>query len=208
MHRAASVSTSASSAPRPPGRVPSSRRRAIVAAAAILGVTAPLALIDDPVLGRATAIAAVYLVVLLAEVVPPFGPTLFLLTATPPLLAPLDATYRLGEVLRWPADPVMALFAGGLALGLAAQRHGIDARIADAVVRLARGRRRRLLALVLIGTAVMSMWMSNIAAAAMMLTALRPLLAGPTGADGSRRALLLALALGANLGGMATPIGT
>jgi sodium-dependent dicarboxylate transporter 2/3/5 len=57
------------------------------------------------------------------------------------------------------------------------------------------------------GTAGLSMWMSNIAAAAMMLAALRPFSAAESDED-FRRALLVALALGANLGGMATPIGT
>ena len=67
------------------------------------------------------------------------------------------------------------------------------------------------------GTAVLSMWMSNIAAAAMMFAALRPLFPGgagdsPTLADPAearfRKALLLGVAFAANFGGIGTPIGT
>jgi sodium-dependent dicarboxylate transporter 2/3/5 len=50
------------------------------------------------------------------------------------------------------------------------------------------------------------MWMSNIAAAAMMLASLRPVLRDTEGS--LRRAVLLGVALGANFGGMATPVGS
>lgn len=186
-----------------------SRARVIVVAVVTAVVAALcLALIDDPVLARAAVVASVFLLLSLTEVVPPFVPILVLLVATPVLLGPLGEAYRLPAVLTWPADPVMALFAGGLALGLAAQRHGIDTAIAREILRLSGGHQRRLLALVLLGTAVMSMWMSNIAAAAVLLTALRPAVSHLEIGHPFRRAVFLAVAMGANLGGIATPIGT
>jgi len=57
------------------------------------------------------------------------------------------------------------------------------------------------------GTAVLSMWISNIAAAAMMIATLRPLLHNESDVR-FRRALLLGVAFAANFGGIATPIGT
>jgi len=157
---------------------------------------------------RAAVIASTYLVLLLYEVVPPFVPALLLLVATPILLGPFGASYQLPAVLTWPADPILALFGGGLVLGLAAKRHGIDTAIARALVRFSRNEQRTLMALILLGTAAMSMWMSNIAAAAVMLTALRPTFASMPLNAPFRRAVLLSLAIGANLGGMATPIGS
>ena len=186
-----------------------SRRRAALAVVAIGAITAAsLVFISDPVLSRATVIAGMYLVLALTEVVPPFVPTMLLLVATPLLLGPLGPHYRLPAVLSWPADPVIALFVGGLALGLAAERHRIDAVIAAKIVWLSRGHRRGLLAFVLLGTATMSMWMSNVAAAAMVLASLRPVLRREAPQEPFRRAVLLSIAVGANLGGMATPIGT
>jgi sodium-dependent dicarboxylate transporter 2/3/5 len=52
------------------------------------------------------------------------------------------------------------------------------------------------------------MWMSNVAAAALVLGAVRPVLSAPGATDGFRRALLLAIALAADVGGVATPIGS
>jgi solute carrier family 13 (sodium-dependent dicarboxylate transporter), member 2/3/5 len=84
------------------------------------------------------------------------------------------------------------------------------------MVRASRGRRLGLLAAVMAGTAVLSMWMSNIAAAAMMMATLGPLFAsaGPEAATPAaedwrfRKALLLGVAFAADFGGMGTPIGT
>ncbi|HYH45571.1 MAG TPA: SLC13 family permease, partial [Thermoanaerobaculia bacterium] len=111
-------------------------------------------------------------------------------------------------VLGWSADPVLALFLGGFTLSAAASRYGIDSWITRHAVRLSRGRRLALLALAILATATLSMWMSNIAAAAMMIAALHPLFAGMPLDDRFRRALLVGVAVGANFGGIATPIGT
>ena len=184
-------------------------RRLLLALIAIIAVAiAACWWIPDPTLARATIIAAAYLVLCLSEVVPPFVPTIVLLVVTPLLLRPLSERFELGAVLHWPAEPIIALFAGGMALGVAAQKHGVAASIAALVLRIAGARARNLVALVMIGTAVLSMWMSNIAAAAMMIAALRPLTQAPTVSASFRRGALLAIAVGANLGGIATPIGT
>jgi sodium-dependent dicarboxylate transporter 2/3/5 len=198
-----------SDAPTAPAQGAPSRALVIGAALVTAAVAALcLALIEDPVLARAAVVASVFLILSLTEIVPPFVPILVLLVGTPVLLGPLGEAYRLPAVLTWPADPVVALFAGGLSLGLAAQRHGIDTAIAREILRLSGGSQRRLLALVLLGTATMSMWMSNIAAAAVLLTALRPAVSHLEIGHPFRRAVLLGVAVGANLGGIATPIGT
>ena len=116
-------------------------------------------------------------------------------------------------MLSWAANPVMALFFGGFALSVAGSKYGIDAYVAGWMVRVSRGRRAVLLLAVMAGTAVLSMWMSNIAAAAMMIATLRPLFGGPTragddGAGAFRKALLLGVAFAADFGGIGTPIGT
>ncbi|MBN1206623.1 MAG: DASS family sodium-coupled anion symporter [Myxococcaceae bacterium] len=179
---------------------------------ALVGVAASLLVawlgVDNPLIARSLLIAGVCLTLWLTELVPPFVPTLLLLGATAALLGPLEAGYKLPAVLAWCADPVLALFLGGFTLEVASSRHGLDAAVAQHVVRLARGSRRLLMLLVTAGVAFLSMWMSNIAAAAMMLASLRPLLQASKNDASLRRALLLSVALGANFGGMATPVGT
>jgi sodium-dependent dicarboxylate transporter 2/3/5 len=179
---------------------------------AVLGVVASVLVawlgVDSPLVARSILIAGVCLTLWLTELVPPFVPTLLLLGATPALLGSMDTGYKLSAVLAWCADPVLALFLGGFTLGAAASKHGLDAAAAQYVVRLARGRQRLLMLLVIAGVAFLSMWMSNIAAAAMMLASLRPLLqAFPPGSN-LRKAVLMSVALGANFGGMATPVGS
>jgi solute carrier family 13 (sodium-dependent dicarboxylate transporter), member 2/3/5 len=163
-------------------------------------------LIDDPLQARAVALASFCLVLWLGEAVPGFVPSLLLLGLIPLVLP--GSTFQLSAVLGWMADPVLVLFFGGFTLGVAAQRYGIDATITSYAVRWSGGRRLRLLALVMGATACLSMWMSNTAAAAMMLAALRPMIGAIDRLDGFRAAMLVGIAVSANLGGMATPIGS
>jgi sodium-dependent dicarboxylate transporter 2/3/5 len=200
---AAPLSDGATEAPRREWLRPALAMGGLVAVALVAGFG-----VEGAVASRAVLIGGACLVLWLTEVVPPFVPTLLLVGATPMLMGPLSADYRLPAVLTWGMDPVLVLFLGGFTLEVAAMRHGLDSAVARHVVRLSRGRPRLLLLLVMAGVAFLSMWMSNVAAAAMMLAALRPILqATPAGAP-LRPALLLGVALGANFGGMATPVGS
>ena len=187
------------------------------AALAAGGAVAIIALrIDDPKQSRAALVAGVCLVLWLTELVPLYATTIVLWAGTALLLGPLDSKqFSLSQVLSWAANPVMALFFGGFALSVAGSKYGIDANVAGWMVRVSRGRQALLLMSVMAGTAVLSMWMSNIAAAAMMIATLRPLFnhatAGSIAGDGGgnfRKALLLGIAFAANFGGMGTPIGS
>ena len=184
------------------------RRLFVTVTLLTLIVLGGLAAIGDPILGRVTILGGCALVLWLSEIVPPYVTTIALVGAIPLMLGPTQPVYRLGPVMGWAADPVLALFFGGFTLGAAASRHGIDVHIVARALMLSRHRRRRLLALVMVTTAVLSMWISNIAAAALMLAALRPHLHHGESTQQFRGALLLGVAMGANLGGMATPIGT
>ena len=103
-------------------------------------------------------------------------------------------------------NPLLFLFVGSFFLAEAMQIHGLGRRLARAVTRLARGRLSLMLALSG-SAAVMSMWMSNVAATAITL----PVAVAVAGALGDRRlatALVLSVAYGASVGGICTPVGT
>jgi sodium-dependent dicarboxylate transporter 2/3/5 len=174
----------------------------------VIIVASSLSLIKNPIHARAAVIAGVCLTLWLSEVVQPYVPTFVLWAITPLLLQPLATEFRFAKVLGWAADPVLALFLGGFVLSVAASRYGLDAQVAHLALKFSRGNRLSLLFLTAAATAGLSMWMSNIAAAAMMIAALRPIFANVEKADTFRRALLMSIAIGANFGGMATPIGT
>ena len=182
-------------------------RRVWPVAAVLAASIVPLALIDEPITSRILSITTVCLLLWLFELVPPFVPTLLLWTLIAIALPAHEPAFSLGNTLKWAADPVLALFFGGFALGVAAERHQLDRKVAN----LAFGRERSFpatLAIAIALTAFLSMWISNIAAAALMFTCIRPLAARWPIDSLMRRTLLVAVALGANLGGMGTPIGT
>jgi len=164
--------------------------------------------IDNPLHARVCALAAVCLVLWLSEIVPLFVPTLVLWVGAAMLLRPFGPQYSLSTVLGWSASPILALFFGGFALCVAGEKYGIDRAISNTLVRFSRGKRLLLLLNVMAGTALLSMWMSNIAASAMMLGALASLLNKLPPGDGFRKALLLGVAFAADFGGMGTPVGT
>ncbi len=179
---------------------------AMAAAGAVLSAAAWA--LDWGAPARAAIIGGLCVALWLSEWVPVWAPTLLLWGATPLLLAPFGEEFRPHRVLAWSADPVLVLFFGGFALAAAASRHGADRSVAALALRLSHGRAMRTIALAALATVALSMWMSNIAAAALMLAAFRPVL-DQEPPDGSlRRGLLLAIALAANVGGIATPIGS
>lgn len=176
--------------------------------AIVLLAGVPLTFIHSPVQARVVAIAAVCLYFWISESAPPFVPTLMLWAAVPLFLSPLDTRFAISSVLTWGVDPVMALFFGGFALGVATSVYAVDSRLANFALRSAGGSFPRFLLFAVLITAFLSMWMSNIAAAAMILACLRPILKEFRDDHLIRRTLLLGVALSADLGGMATPIGT
>ena len=168
----------------------------------------PFVVFESPLAARVISITCVCLVLWLLELVPAFVPTLILWILVPLLLSPLDPRYSLANSLRWAADPVLALFFGGFALGVATERHGVSKRLANWAVSTSGNSYALILVIVIAITAFMSMWISNIAAAALMFAALRPVVSGLETGDRARRTLLVGTAFAANLGGIATPIGT
>src|SRR5688500_11416681 len=185
---------------------PEQRWGLALAAMAVVGLATRA--IADPMMSRAAAIAGVCLVLWLTEVIPLYATTLLLWVSIALWLAPLDQAFALHRVTSVAASPVMMLFFGGFVLSVAGAKYGIDAYIAGWMVRLSRGRRRLLLLAIMTGTAVLSMWMSNIAASAMMVATLRPLFAHHRDDARFRTALMLGVAFAADFGGIATPIGT
>ena len=105
------------------------------------------------------------------------------------------------------ADPVIMLFLGGFVLAIAASKVGLDVAIARTLLKPFKKPKWVLLAFLLI-IGVFSMFMSNTATAAMMLTFLAPVLGTLPKDEKGKIGLALAIPIAANLGGMGTPIGT
>lgn len=108
------------------------------------------------------------------------------------------------------ADPIIFLFLGGFALAAALRVQGLDQRMAQSLLSLAGGHLGRALILIFIVSAVLSMWISNTAATAMML----PLVLGilqkthPEKHQNTTVFALLGIAYCASIGGIATLVGS
>ena len=106
------------------------------------------------------------------------------------------------------ADPVIMLFLGGFVLAFAATKVGLDVQLAKVMLKPFGTNPKMVLLGVLLVIGIFSMFMSNTATAAMMLTFLTPVLATLPKDGCGRISLALAIPISANLGGMGTPIGT
>lgn len=106
------------------------------------------------------------------------------------------------------ADPTIMLFLGGFFLAAAATKYKLDLNLARVLLKPF-GKNPKFVSLgLMMVTAMFSMFMSNTATAAMMLAILAPVLALFDIKDKGRIAFALAIPIGANIGGMGSPIGT
>ena len=115
------------------------------------------------------------------------------------------------------ADPLIFLFLGGFMLAAALERWRLGLRLALGIVRLGGSEPARIVASVMAVTAFLSMWVSNTAAAIVMLPIGLSIIGGARAANrwldqrglkAFAAALMLGIAYAASIGGMATLIGT
>ena len=129
-------------------------------------------------------------------------------------IAPLVNEAEVGKLLSYKgvmatfADPVIMLFIGGFVLAIAATKTGLDAQLAKVLLKPFGTRSEMVLLGFLLVTGLFSMFVSNTATAAMMLTFLTPVFRQLPPEGKGRIALAMSIPVAANLGGMGTPIGT
>ncbi len=133
----------------------------------------------------------------------------------PLLLFPLIGSRSLSDTASPYAHPLVFLFLGGFLLALAMQRWRLDRRMALLTLSLVGTRPSSMVAGFMGATALLSAFVSNTATAAMMLPIAMSVVelvrsdrGSPSEQDKLATALLLGVAYGATLGGLATLIGT
>ncbi|SEG15966.1 SLC13 family permease [Vibrio hangzhouensis] len=115
---------------------------------------------------------------------------------------------KYNEIMATFASPIIMLFLGGFFLAMAATKYRLDVNLARVLLKpFGSDPKFVMLGLMLI-TGIFSMFMSNTATTAMMLSILTPVIAvfGPK--DPGRVAFALCIPVAANIGGIGTPIGT
>lgn len=112
------------------------------------------------------------------------------------------------DIMNTFANPTVMLFMGGFILALVASKSGIDISMARAMLKPFGSNPKVVLFGFMLVTAIFSMFVSNTATSAMMLTFMAPVLRQLPASEKGTAALALAIPIGANIGGLATPIGT
>lgn len=151
--------------------------------------------------GKLAALFAATAILWISEAIPP-AVTALVAVALSVVLGIASAKEAFAAL----GNPILFLFVGSFMVAEAMSVHGLGARFARATARHARGRLGSLCA-TSGATFLMSMWMSNAAATAVVL----PIALQIARATKDRRyaaAMVLAIAWGASMGGLCTPVGT
>ncbi|EMR02454.1 SLC13 family permease [Cesiribacter andamanensis] len=115
---------------------------------------------------------------------------------------------RYQEIMATLASPIIILFLGGFFLAISATKYGLDHKMARFFITPFGTKPRWVMLGIMTITATFSMFMSNTATTAMMLSILVPVLASMDEGDKGKIGFVLSVPIAANLGGIGTPIGT
>jgi sodium-dependent dicarboxylate transporter 2/3/5 len=158
---------------------------------------------------RYTAAVALLMALLWFSEALPMG-----LTALLPLVLFPAAGIQTADRIAAPyANSAVFLFLGGFLVAAAVEKWGLHRRVAWHALSTVGTEPRRLIFAVMLATALLSMWISNTATTLMLTPIAVAIVRGAGKADQTQasrmgEATLLAVAYGASLGGIGTPIGT
>jgi len=106
------------------------------------------------------------------------------------------------------ANPIIILFLGGFVLADASVKYDFDKNLTQILLTPFGNRTSTIMLGLMAVTAVLSAFMSNTATTAMMITVIIPIIAKLESGDPARIGIALCIPFAANIGGIATPIGT
>lgn len=169
----------------------------------VLLLVLPLPL--EPAAHRLAAIFGAILILWLSEAVH--------IAATALLIAPLLVVCDVAapkDAFKHYADPLLYLFVGGFIIAEAMRKHGLDRRIAKAIVgsRWVRGVPVRARIALIVASLALSMWISNTAATAILTPICLGMAGPPKPDDRAATGSLLAIAFGCSISGLGTVVGS
>ncbi|MEE1285832.1 MAG: SLC13 family permease [Ruminobacter sp.] len=106
------------------------------------------------------------------------------------------------------SSPVIILFLGGFALAIGATKYKLDVNLANFLLKPFGSNPKLIVLGIMCITGTFGMFMSNTATAVMMLAMIAPVLLSIGKEEPGIKGMVLAIPFAANIGGIATPIGT
>lgn len=164
---------------------------------------------DQPEVGKMAAIATLMGILWVTEGLPMAATALL-----PLILFPLCGIQDSGTTAKAYMNPIIFLFLGGFLIGLSMERWNLHRRIALTLIGAIGQRADKLVLGFMAASGFLSMWISNTATAVMMLPIGLAVVAKLEEAFGRDRthsiclALMLGIAYGCSIGGVATLVGT
>lgn len=130
----------------------------------------------------------------------------------PIILFPLLGVMELGKTTASYGEPIVFLYIGGFLIAIAIEKTGLHQRIALSIIKSMGTKLSMIVLGFMISTGFLSMWISNTATAIMMLPIGLAVISvtshGPNYHPHFPKAVMLAIAYAASIGGLATLIGT
>lgn len=120
----------------------------------------------------------------------------------------IDGLMHYNDIFAAFSSPIIVLFLGGFSLAIAANKYALDTNLANVLLKPFGTKPTAIMFGLMLITALFSMFMSNTATTVMMLSLLGPILMSVPKEEKGIKALVLCVPIAANLGGIATPIGT
>ena len=147
------------------------------------------------------------------EIVPLYATSFLIILLEVFLLAQSDGVLQLGpsgyKTFLLPfGSPIVMLFLGGLTIAAALHKYNVDQFIAEKLISLFGNKPYSIMCGFMLTTAFLSMWMSNTATTAMMVSMVIPVLNQIEKGDPFRKGIVLSIPFAANIGGVGTPVGT
>jgi len=144
----------------------------------------------------------------ITEVVPLYVVSMIVVALSALVLPPVVEGLKYSYFYRALSSSTIVLFAGGFFLASGMQKYKVDSILTNLVLSRTGTKPGSVLFGMMFTTAFLSMWMSNTATTALMITVALPVIKYLSEDDPFRTGLILAIPFAANIGGIATPIGT
>ncbi|MGM0404853.1 MAG: SLC13 family permease [Thermoplasmatota archaeon] len=170
--------------------------------------TLPIPVIEELSSDKRAAMGILVLAAILwiTESIPLYATSLIIVISQVVLIS--EDTLGANEILAPFFNTIIALFLGGFVLATALSKYNVDNKLAKLIlISVGKSPKMIMFSLMFI-TAFLSMWMSNTATTALMIALAVPIYTQIPKEEKFSKAMILGIPFAANIGGMATPIGT